>query len=1508
MDALHSELNLLASKKTLQPAEQIISNKIVDFEKIVHKAAEEKPLHDLEDDLMKLVQVNNGVLSMQICGRLAECFIHIYKISKKLDGSNLIALASKKPCVSCFYTVGFVLKVQGEKLMSQIPKLAEKILNTQRKYLNSALFALSVCFKVAGPEMQKLALRGFDFSTFNFLPDQQTTQLYSIKLAKQIAKLKSLPYQAMLPQAIAQMETTKFKFVKDKIGDYISYILIAKAKDRPTLQQCFEEMRRCQDVFTILHRFIMHIDNTFMQDNADIFLQFLIDKDKQFVKTFASLLSIQTKKKLFESLSKERCEYNLLNVLWALSYDEDSDRQCSALAQEIITTKPSERDKTVSFYKEMTEKNHDLAEEVLHSCCTFLAYPPPQHKKLGRHLVGMALIATTIMQADKQQFRKEREKLTIFQKRAFTTQNIMKGQFIAAFFVAKAGLLVSNEVIHDAIDRTIDYFSAKAGQQPVKEHLLLSAISSFFLTYQMEGPTLQEFLQIFSFYPNLTAMGRLFSILTPELETVDVFNFMNKFAIRHETSERFLRTRLRNPFSSETIVLWPKKIEISYDAIEVYITVDDINQLIFDNYAKFILQAPEECKLTLNFLFEGQKPLVHFIFLISNDKEAKKLLPGSTIQSMLDFIAAADDANIVEIEYAGEVIGNMCEDAETLDAIFKYTSHLNDMKRSLIYKSIFPVCAIATEKQINEAIQDLNAICGKQNDYYAYAMFALSCIFQSCTMQIISLRLASLECYFLLQFLNMPIILAPLNFYHTALCFNAILPLLSAENDQSIDPIIINILQSFGTTNIAYHNGIYNRVIIQSLLFVRNLISNPRLHFSSKRTGRATVNSSCSAFAEFMKSNRKSDFFEYVGETLWSLQVDKTSAGLEFLEQSCAISTKITEWISIYKQIVIDGVLPGTNIQANKTLKYSALFILRYTLRLLNEMEQLPKHELDEVLDILTTSMNTEKSSKVLYQTSHRLSELIEVFKTKRNPHDDENYIISSLPKIKATIPSCLTHISSTLTFLRSYTRFLFSNNLMTADELKVFVTSLKNSNKTPSSINLFCELLNHVIHTHDVELCNIIIEGAVYYNPAIFRVVERALTLFSNSDSNWKDVSQMRTLYSLTLHHIYTSFIWSEVKLSDIKLTCHELLDFFTKDITRTTEQWRINSAVIGICATIGSFEEIDFDLNAILDVVPKNIASSATFSKAFYSRLSRMQDNKELISHFMEYLNAVELPENASDSNKHTLEEVREKAQKLANGEEVPRETIYADLELTIPNIPIELKRRLSYQLSIPNITIIPAVEKNPPSSILQPPPEDNNNQEENNEPVPENEFGHKVEEHEEEEEKHEILNEEEEKHEDDNEEHHEEEKKEEEEKHEEQPEEEKHEEQPEEEKHEDQPEEEKHEEQPEEEKHEEQPEEEKHEEQPEEEKHEEQPEEEKHEEQPEEEKHEEQPEEEKHEEQPEEEKHEEQKSSSDNDENENDEEKKESDDENEKNEGSNDDNKEQPEEGNESSGEAI
>lgn len=288
METFLATISTLAKQKRLYPAEQIIANNLKNFEKVVSSTNEitDAVTEKIELALLDLLNVNNGILSIQCCFRISECLLILYNRTSPPHVWNLFLQFSQNNSTnylppSLIITTGFVINSIGSSIKSTIPGFASKLLslstsittiynsrqssssepNSQSmaitiNYSIPAMISLVPCFKRNRGDMAQFSKKAFDFAkkaikaassyffasysissltsqsihNFNstntdaFCVNLEVIQLFSIRLVRTLLKYRAISIKSLTLYASKMFNSACSSFVIDQTSYLVAKI------------------------------------------------------------------------------------------------------------------------------------------------------------------------------------------------------------------------------------------------------------------------------------------------------------------------------------------------------------------------------------------------------------------------------------------------------------------------------------------------------------------------------------------------------------------------------------------------------------------------------------------------------------------------------------------------------------------------------------------------------------------------------------------------------------------------------------------------------------------------------------------------------------------------------------------------------------------------------------------------------------------------------------------------------------------------------------------------------------------------------------------------------------------------------------------------------------------------------------------------------------------------------------------------------------------------------------
>ena len=113
MEELLKTLAVYAKQSRLVPAEHILTNALLNFEKLVPVEMSDNERENIEKVLLSLFTINKGHLSFQCSVRIATCLLAIYKTCSPPKVWNLFQNVTAKPLPSNVIATGFILYISN---------------------------------------------------------------------------------------------------------------------------------------------------------------------------------------------------------------------------------------------------------------------------------------------------------------------------------------------------------------------------------------------------------------------------------------------------------------------------------------------------------------------------------------------------------------------------------------------------------------------------------------------------------------------------------------------------------------------------------------------------------------------------------------------------------------------------------------------------------------------------------------------------------------------------------------------------------------------------------------------------------------------------------------------------------------------------------------------------------------------------------------------------------------------------------------------------------------------------------------------------------------------------------------------------------------------------------------------------------------------------------------------------------------------------------------------------
>ncbi|EAY06113.1 hypothetical protein TVAG_349660 [Trichomonas vaginalis G3] len=1209
MEFLVSGLSFLVKQKYLQPAEQILSEKLADFETTVSEKADEKLIDSAEKTLISVMNINDGDLSIQFCHRLAECFIFLYSLPEAPKIFNLVTYVQKNPSPAAYFTIGFVVDAIGDHNKAMMGSLTESLLKAKRGNVDSALFALNYILKAAFSETKKYAKSLYSVVDANIHHQSIFVRLLCIKMYRKLIKSNHYSLEKLLKNALVILSDVSDRFLREKAICYVVDCMLLILPTQNGLQIVLHELINLEQPSQIISKLLQFMDNEVLQKNAAKFLALIRKKDRTLIKQFSQLLSVETKKSLFEAVEKEKDNEDQLLILRYLSYDTDSDRTVAAIASKIMMETHDDRSMILQFYDEVSTKNFELAGELLLAATIFLAYPPEQHSNLGRQFVAMALIAAQLITSNPNLVTPTiKENIRLYQEKFFPSPKIYKGGFIGAFITARALKAAADETIRNGLNRVLLALeSPKEGSKKVK--LLTSAVTGFLASchsVKSASAFLSIYLQMPVYQQVPAAMSYSFVMATRIQLPTKIFHPLLEFALSVQFTKEFIETRINPRYTKPDTILGRPDAKF-LPTIALHMNKDMVMKLVFDAFPIVVNNAPAEDRdmsvLLHNEKYDQTHPVNLLLLLaLSKNNDASQFLPEDIHKLLFSMMRKSESDT--ETNMIAEILSVYCRRHKHAFAkLIKNKKKLPPRQRSFLYASLLHNCDV-NDAFIMDAQQDLCDLC-KGNDSN-YAFFALSVLFQSVQFSNLSQTLAGNSLHFLVGVLNSRNLLNPIVCFYASQCFISLMPLVSSSDDSSLSVVIGEALQCFAGTKSPFCKAFYNRALSQALNFARKTVTKPRIELANRKSTGFEVNASCGAICDLRK-----DIFEYMDTALYHYQISPYSRIAEFISSCSENSDKVNEWVNLVKDTISSSIIPGTSIEARNEIKRSVLKAMKPLI--LRIKEKSDTSALDDTITALIKVVTSQTSDdQMVMESFQRFAEIITNFAgaIKLDIYDSQFSIA-----LKYALS--LMHVSEE--FLRVYTNYI-NNAGQLQNYIEEITNGVINANDTIPRTNFASYIISTTIKSDNDKIKENGRKIAVALEDAFAYVFNKAV----ESSQQWQTAAEFRNHYSVSFGDILESLVFALSTTKSQKATYDKLCPFLIETSSKSTEKWRIDASIRGIVSTFEFLENLDDNYKSdCLKNVPKTSEMSLLFELAFSRQLS---ENDKLLSEFYDYVtNAV-------------------------------------------------------------------------------------------------------------------------------------------------------------------------------------------------------------------------------------------------------------------------------------------
>ena len=331
MNELLNELNLLTKQSHLHPAEQIITEKLLNFENILTNTISEEIYESFEQSLINLLFINGGNLSLPCSIRISNCLISFYNLKNSPKIWNLITFVTKKPNYSNIIAIGSVIREIGQYSKSMLPGLVKNLLKLLSKFPISCLYTLNQCFKVDQNGLNSYALNTFN-SILTFCSSKdETEQLLTVKLLRCLLKSKIIPLKLIYSSINLLLKDAQNHFVIDETCYYIARVAFTpflennflnennsksewniskrglKDNDIKLFEYSFQIISKFNNYFDkILKHFLNLINPEIIHKNLPILFEFVRNNMPSEIVQLITLFGHDVRKELFNKVSLEQ--------------------------------------------------------------------------------------------------------------------------------------------------------------------------------------------------------------------------------------------------------------------------------------------------------------------------------------------------------------------------------------------------------------------------------------------------------------------------------------------------------------------------------------------------------------------------------------------------------------------------------------------------------------------------------------------------------------------------------------------------------------------------------------------------------------------------------------------------------------------------------------------------------------------------------------------------------------------------------------------------------------------------------------------------------------------------------------------------------------------------------------------------------------------------------------------------------------------------------------------------
>ena len=1279
MSEVVAVLKDLTRSKRLQPAEQIILQRLFQFEDLLPRDLNDAPFAEIESLLLKLLLVNNGELSMPCSLRIGSCLMALYSGRQNSKIWNVLSAVHKNPCKANIYCAGFLIDKLGQHAKSMIQGFVNDMVGAKPVLFEPALYALNVCFRRAPQECVKLAEKAFLSGKKAVAEKSDFMQLRGLNLLRTLVDACPGMTQKVLLCIKALAATEVSVLVLDEISHLFAKIAVMGLDDTVEVKGEFQVGRRKDDSEALqralgllpeipkvfkqaLRRVLAMLSLSYIHKHWKVLFQWIRSNSFDHLHVLFAYLSADDLNSIYEHVITQDISQEQLQLLEMLTRDEDAVRATASLALQLLTTQPSKaRGTECSFFRKLAKSHVALARNYLKASVMFL-HNPPDTQNANREIRGMAMVATEILSVDWELAEPLKDKIVDYIPRALKSK-FWEAHYHAAFLLMAT--LPEEYWPKDVVAKQLDEFAryCEVGlivTDAIKGKLQMTALAiTLFITNHpdVQGAArvmvaIHENEVLESFATKLCIVLAFPHLPMDAQQRTSLSQRVRSLANSATPAPEYMRAQLERPMLTPASLIRPMSPSASTEVPKIffYVHASLFAEKCAEMFPDFILSLPGDMgsKFITTFVTSQMNypiaPLV-LLNLLRNDK-ARTMMPSNLYVYILEHLAVSD--NSPRVQLFSECLG-LCvkRHPEILSDVGKQIERMENPKhKCLAYAGLFCKCQ-PNDNFLIYAMHELNGMAFNAESS-AYALYALDTLYETNMIQLSMLPLVNDQPTFFVSFLNSPHVMRPFVLFYTAKAFNSLLAIVSPEleNDRKfVAPDIKSLIRGFNHMKIPYAPQIYNYVLRAVLALARQMAPSEKITYPMSRGASYQAKlSSCGVLCDYLKgTDEKVDYFSIVHDVIQTLQLTSDRRASDFIseiavhfvqqaageESSEPVRKRIKEWTDLIKSCITCQDTGETQIviDSSAMVKKCCLAVSSTLLAAIRKSEPLMTESLD---DIVTSAVRCidNSANDLVEETYNTLSCLLTTFGDMTDEHGHKVLDLYE-SQFSAAIRAGFDNLSLCGTFMLKFLALHLDEIRSSPDDflhlLDIFINGLsktKEYNSTYLAITaqiLVAARISKTVLEHVAPFQSLFCEK-------LGATVAKAKDLWTNQPPNWTEIAKFRTDYSSVYSEIVAGFVWLQSLTGSNIIPPQELLVFFINEISNCTEGWRITAATHGVVSLIQYYasEIPDDKLDAMLRTIGQGdkmtTSSLPLFIDVCAKRLASRPDSWKLIMALIE------------------------------------------------------------------------------------------------------------------------------------------------------------------------------------------------------------------------------------------------------------------------------------------------